>query len=652
MSDDLEPAQEATTPDHAAVRADATTPIGAPAAPSAPLTPGGRENPTTTSYEHEPAWSAAVAPAAPVVSTKPPRARRSRFRWAISIALVALIIATTAGVAAVITGQSTAATVLGYVPDHTVSYTEVRLDLPGDQRRAVGEFLSKFPGFADQTALESKLDQVLDDLVRKATDGSQTYTTDIKPWFGGELALAIGPLPPASSLKGDDAAAMGSFRGLTLLSVTDPVAAQAWFDAAIAKNGATTTTQSYDGAALTLFDKTGGVQAAFGIIDGKVAVAGDLVSVKAAVDTQGSGGFAKEPGPKAALDSMSDDHVGFAYVALHPLLDWSNDLATSLGSAAGGTSSSLYGTLDKALPEWGAYSLRFQSDAIVLEATGAVPETRVGPTQNRRSTVAQRIPGSALLAAMSNDLGTTLKQVLQLYRGDASFKPIMDQVDQALGLIGGADAAFGWAGDSAVVVSARDGTPEGGAIIVPNDKPAAQHLFTALRSFIAIAGAQQGITVTDESYDGTTITVIDLGDLSRLQSLAGAAGAPGAAGLPALPGHVRIAYAVTDDVVVIGSGSDFVKDVIDTTTETSLASNDRYSSLADRAGAVTGSTWVDITAVRGLIEKTAVGSGADPAAITKYQTDLKPFLEPFDAVYASSSTGNDLDRSVIYVTVK
>ncbi len=288
-----------------------------------------------------------------------------------------------------------------------------------------------------------------------------------------------------------------------------------------------------------------------------------------------------------------------------------------------------------------------------MEATSPVPETRFGPTENRRSTIAEHVPGTALVAAMSNDLGTTLKQALALYRGDPSFKPVMDQVDQALGLIGGADAAFGWAGDSAVVISAPDGTPEGGAIIVPNDKAAAQHLFTALRSFIAIGGAQQGITVSDQTYDGTTITVVDLGDVSKLAGMAGAAGGTGAAGLPTLPkGHVQIAYAVTDQVVVIGSGPDFVKGVIDTTKDTSLASNDRYSSLASRAGSGTGSTWVDITAIRGLIEKAAVGSGADPAAITKYQTDIKPFLTPFDAIYASSSTGNDLNRSVIYVTVK
>ena len=233
---------------------------------------------------------------------------------------------------------------------------------------------------------------------------------------------------------------------------------------------------------------------------------------------------------------------------------------------------------------------------------------------------------------------------------EPSLKPVYDQLDQALGLIGGADAALGWAGDSAVVVTAPDGTPEGGIVVIPTDKAAADHLFTALRSFIALGGAQQGVTVSDETYNGATITTVNLGDIHKL---AGAAGASGAAGVPPLPsGNVEIAYAVTGDVVVVGSGPAFVKHVLDTTKDSSLASDSRYKSLVDRAGNGTGSSWVDITAIRGLIEKNAVGAGADPATVAKYQTDVKPFLAPFDALYASSSTSTDLSRSVVYITVK
>jgi hypothetical protein len=642
MTDGLDPTQDAPTP----APTDATTRVEMPTTPGVPLTPAGRENPAATSYEHEVAW-AAVAPAAPVVSAAAPR-RRSRFRWAVSIALVALIIATTAAVAAIISGRSSDAIVLGYVPDHTTMYGEVRLDLPGDQRRAVGEFLSRFPGFADQSALESKLDQVLDDLVKNATDGSQTYTTDIKPWFGGELASSLGPLPPASGFVKGDPSAVASLRTLALISITDPTAAGAWFDAAIAKTGAKTTTEPYDGATLTLFEETDGLQPAVAIVDGKVVVAGDLVSVKAAIDTKGAGGFANEPGPKAAFASMTGDHVGFAYLGLRPLVDWSTELSGTMSSAT--ASPALSATLEKVVPDWGAFALRFQNDAVVMEATSPVPETRIGPTENRRSTIAEHIPSSAFVASISNDLGATLKQTLALYRAEPSLAPMLDQLDKALGLVGGADAALGWAGDSAIVVNATDGTPEGGLVVVPTDKAAADHLFTALRSFLALGGAQQGVTVSDETYNGTTITKIDLGDIGKL---AGMAGSAGATGLPTLPsGHVEIAYAVTDQIVVIGSGPAFVKHVLDTTKDTSLAADDRYTALVDRAGNGTGSTWVDITAIRGLIEKAAAGMGADPAALAKYESDIKPFLAPFDAMYSSMSTGSDLSRSVIYITVK
>ena len=111
---------------------------------------------------------------------------------------------------------------------------EVRLDLPGDQRQAIGAFLQKFPGFKDQAALDTKLDEVLDDLVREATDNQQTYTGDIKPWFDGELAYSMGPLPPAAALK-DPAKSIGDFRVLALVSIKDQAGAQAWLDAQLTK---------------------------------------------------------------------------------------------------------------------------------------------------------------------------------------------------------------------------------------------------------------------------------------------------------------------------------------------------------------------------------------------------------------------------------
>ena len=120
--------------------------------------------------------------------------------------------------------------------------------------------------------------------------------------------------------------------------------------------------------------------------------------------------------------------------------------------------------------------------------------------------------------------------------------------------------------------------------------------------------------------------------------------------LPLPTGHIELAYAVTDDVVVIGTGPAFVKHVLDTTDATSLASDPQYKRLADRVGPGTRSAFVDIAAIRGLAEKW-IASG-DPAALTKYETDVKPFLVPFDALFASNSTGSGLTTSTVIITVK
>jgi hypothetical protein len=299
-------------------------------------------------------------------------------------------------------------------------------------------------------------------------------------------------------------------------------------------------------------------------------------------------------------------------------------------------------SLLKLIPDWAAYWLRFDTDALVMEAAVPRPASAPGPTENRASKIGEHVPATAIFASTVNDVGKNLKQVLDAYRADPSLKSTIDQLDQGLALVGGEDAAFGWAGDSAIVVNGVDGTPEGGLIVAPTDAAAAQKLFTAIRAFIAIGGAQQGITVSDQDYNGTTITTVDLGDVSKL-----AGGGVQAFALPV--GNVQIAYAVTDQVVVIGSSPGFVKHVLDTTPSTSLASSESYKRLVGRSGTGTGTTFVDISAIRDMAEKAMKAS--DPAAFDRYTTEIKPFLDPFDALIASGSVSDDLARSVIIVTV-
>jgi len=584
------------------------------------------------------------APVVPVAATTS-GPKPSRGRWAAALIAAGLIVALTAGLVAALVGRSPDATVMGYVPSGTVVYGEVRLDLPGDQRQAVGQFLSHFPGFADQSALDTKLDEALDRLVADATKDQQTYTKDIKPWFGGELAMSVGPLPDPSSLKASGSAgAMDTGRALALLSIKDPTAAQAWFDAAFKGAGASPTTETYGGTTMTVFSSSKGPKAAFAIIDGKVAVAGTLDGVKAAIDTKGNSGFKDDPDVKAALDSAKDDHLAFGYVALKSMLDWTQQVGATvkgqLGSAA--PDAAMTQTMLKFVPDWGASWLRVENDALVMEATSPKTASTVGPTQDRSSEVTKHVPSSAVVVATANDVGKTVQGTLDLYKGDASLKDVTDKVDQALGVLGGAENAIGWIGDSAFVVDHPGDAIDGGLVILPTDAKAAGSFFTSIKNLASLSGAA-GVTFSERDHGGTTITVATI-------DLAGLAGSAPVQAFKMPISKIELAWATTGDVVVIGSSPGFVERVLDTTDGTSIASNDRYKGLMGRVGTGTSSLFVDITAIRGVAENFM--KGADATALKGYETDVKPFLTPFDALAASHSVGSDVNRSTVIITVK
>ena len=636
---DLDPTTSVPTPTSAT-----PAPVSpAPVTPT-PLTPpvwgdAAASYPTPQPYEPGVAWASAAP-----VSTMPARRRAGRLRWAAAIAIVAVVLGASAAVAALITNGASQSTVLGYVPPGSIAYGEVRLDLPGDQRQAVGAFLSKFPGFHDQAALDTKLDEILDQFIKKATNDKQTYTADIKPWFGGEIALTVGPLPPASSMT-DPATVTSSLRALALLSVTDPAAADGWIDKTIAASGIKTTTETYNGVSLTVVDAGTGPKIAYAVIGDKVAAFGDLASVKAAVDTGGKSGFASEPGPKAALASSGGDHVGFVYLALEPLLDWSTELNKAAASPSGATGVALDDSIKTAAAgvDRGLAELRGRRDGHRIDDTQGADADRSRPrTAPRRwSSTSRRRPSPPRSATTSARPSIRPSRSMRHSRHTrtCSTRSTRRSVSSA--------AAKARSAGSATRPSSSTTRAGRWRVASSSTRRTARRprrLSAALQALVGLGGASQGITIHDESYNGTTITIVDLGDASKLS---GAAGTSMALPLPA--GHIEIAYAVTDDVVAIGTGPAFVKHVLDTTEATSLASDPQYKRLADRVGPGTASAFVDIAAVRGLAEKAMAGGGLSGS---KYETDVKPFLIPFDALYASNSTSSDLNKSTVIITVK
>jgi hypothetical protein len=605
-------------------------------------------DPTTETTSTEvPATPIATTPLAPSGTPAGAGPRRNRVRWLAAAGIVALIVGVTAIATLTLTGSTPTSTVAGYVPGDSVAYGEVRLDLPGDQRQEVGEFLSKFPGFADQAALETKLDEVLDRLLSESTGGKQTYSRDIKPWFDGEFAFSMAPPTGVAATN----AATDTPRAVVLLSIKDEALARTWFTNALAEMGVTTVTESYEGVELLTFTNPEEVsgRAAFAIVDAKVAIVGDITSVKAAIDTGGGSPFAQDDSFETAKAAFEGDDIGFVFVDLRTLMDTALEMTESLASVP-----PLSGTLTALVPEWSAFRLRVEGDGLVMD--GAMPDVEAapGPSENHPNGVAAYAPPTTLAIAAGNDLGATLTETLALYRSDPAMAEAFKGIDESAALLGGLEKSVGWMGDTGLVI-ARDGdSVEGGIISIPADAAAGAQLLTTLRTFATFAGGQAGITVREEEHAGTTITIIDLGSAEDLAALAAGLG-----GVPvpddatsALPeGNIEIAYAATDGVVTLGSSPDFVKHVLDAGAGQSLADDARYAGLVGRVGSShTGVSFFDITAVRSLLESHLSEATADERA--EYEESIKPFLTPFDAFVAAGVIEDGLNENHALITVK
>jgi hypothetical protein len=617
------------------------TPSAAAPAPAGTLPPAGSA-PSPSPYE--PAESlpstrigAVGEPAATGTSAAATTSRsRNGLRWGLAIIGILVVVGASLLIVSLAGGRPTASIALGYMPATTAQYTEVRLDLPGDQRQKLAAFLANFPSFKDQTQLEPKLDEIFDRVVGAASDGKQTWTKDIKPWFGGQIAIGTGvPEPAASAASAALAPAMTQANNVLLvLTVSDRAKAAAWV-ASLATDLNRTT---YNGA--DLFTGPGADGKAAVAITDKVLLGGSVETVKAAVDGNGQGSLAQDADVKAALGQVDRDYVVFGFMKIRAYADAILKMAAT---AQPGLldNTQVDETVASILPAWQASTARFENDALVTSA--AYPSWAIGyDGTNRKSTLLDHVPAKAIFYAEAHDVGPALKALLDKFRALPEAKAAFTQFDQAISLLGGFDAVMGWWGDTALVVApGADGTIGGGLVVKPRDQAAADRLFTTLRGFLALAGSSAGINVHSEDHNGTSIVILDF------------SAAPGMTPGSLPPGYkAELAYAVTSDVVVLGYGRDFVASVLDARPGSNLASDDRFKKLLSRVGEDNlGLSFIDVTAIRGLVEP-LVQQAAPADAWTKYQTDLKPYLEHIDAVISSVRKDGALDRTQAALTAR
>ena len=569
-----------------------------------------------------------------VTVTAPARAGRSRVRWLAALVITALVVAGAAGATLLLTAGAGDPDVLAWTPADSVTYTEVRLDLPGNQEAELAKVMQAFPGFDDQAAFPTKLSEALDQLVKRVSNGTESYKTDVEPWFGGQLSVSIGPLPKTADAK--------AAHVLLLASVTDPAAAAAWADKLLTTSGATTSTDTYNGVTITTITPpassepaTAGVTGAYAVL-GPVIAIGDPASIKAAIDTKGTAGLPTNAQFKTASASVSGDRLGFAYVDTAALATGAQALAGDAATAM----PELPAALNDLSAPWVAAAIRAASGSFVIDAR--MPHIdKLGPAAAAESKLPSVLPPTTVALIEGHDIGASLERLKTTLAADPKLADGVTQIDDALKLVGGYKAVVDWMGEAGIAITRDGDTVAGGLVVTPTDKTAAEQLLTQLRGFVALAGGAGGIKVTDQDYGGVTITVVDLGDIG---ALAGAATGGTVSGVPA---NLQIAYAVTDQVVVIGSGPDFVKAVLDARTGDSLATSARFSAALGQVDAAHGSlVWLDVAGIRSFVEAQIPTSEQ-----TGYQADVKPYLDAFDAVMGTYTPGDTLDRATLVVRV-
>lgn len=603
-------------------------PSASDASPTAPYEPADSLPPTRVGH---------VA-ADGTATSLPPARGRSSTRWILALLGVLVVVAGTALIVSLAGGRPSQSIALGYMPPTTYTYAEFRFDLPGDQRQKLAGFLANFPGFKDQTQVDVKLTDVLDRIVRAASKDKQSWSADIKPWFGGQVAVGMGLPKAGSMLPGGMSQGMGATgleSALFAVSITDRAKAGAWI---VALDPSSINRTTYGNA--DYFDNADRPADFAVAVTDKLILAGTAANVKAAVDSNGNTAFAQDAEVKAALATVDTDYVMLSVIRTKAYLTEAVKAAASIQPGLlDGTQ--IDETLLAMLPPWQIQTARFENDALVAGSTGGA-YTIGYDAANRASGLVGHVPAKTIVYLDYHDVGPALKALTEKFRALPEAKPAFEQIDRTLSLLGGFDAVVGWWGDTAVVVSPlADGTIGGGLVIKPRDAAAADRLLTVLNGSLALVGGSAGVVTRTEDHKGTKVTVVDLSS----------AGGMSPQSLP--PGYkAEIAWATNADVTVLGYGATFVKEVLDAGPGASLGDDARFKGLLNRVGAENISlAFVDVAAIRGLIEP-LLSLGLPAEQMQAYTTEIKPYLEHLDALIGANRKDGPIDRGSSIITVR
>ena len=437
------------------------------------------------------------------------------------------------------------------VPANAVVYANLYLQPSTGQQMNLSGLIGRLPGFADDAALDEKVDQVVQNLLSMT---GIDYRAHVKPWLGDQVAAAAWPTG-ADALEASTA---------VLAETSDPDTARASLADLAADQGLSLTTETYDSVEVQVGDAM-----AYAVVDDMVVIGSDAEAIHAVIDTSsGDESLATKEAFTEATDGLPD-HLASFYVDLAALAEASGT-ATDLGGAT--TASAV---------------LVAETDGLLLSGSAPLSEVAGSPAaapEPEQGTLTEWMPERTLAEVTLFDVRGMLEQALAVagevpegeevagsldtIRAVAALALGVDLDEDILPLLDGETAvAFGGIGPTAM--------PSGQLLLHPSDPDAAVDVLRQVADRIGSTGG----TSSTETLEGIDITVVSV------------------------PDTIDVAFGIVDGVVVVGLNPGDVAAVAEARSSGfTLHGTGAYEEAFEVAGVRAGTeAWVDVGTLGGML---------------------------------------------------
>ena len=439
-------------------------------------------------------------------------------------------------------------------PPNTVLYANFYLQPSTGQQMNLSNLIGRLPGFADEAALDEKIDQVVQNLLGSA---GIDYRADVKPWLGDQVAIAAWPTGPDPTQAAT----------AVIAETKDPEAASASIADLIAGEGTTVSSETYAGIEIQVTETT-----AYAVVDGMLVVGNGAEAIHEVIDTAGGPeSLATQEPFVQAMDDLTDDNLASLYVDVAGLAE-ATGVAADLRGAT--TASAVLVAEEDGLLLSGSVPL-----SAAPAATGSI-----APEPAQPATLSGWMPERTLAEVTVFGLRGALEQGLAV----ADDVPEGEEVTSALDTVR-ALAAFAFGvdldadvlplldGETAVAVGgiSPDGTPSGQVLLRPSDPDAAADVLGRIADRIGASGG----SASTETVEGIDVTAISI------------------------PDTLDAAFGIVDGVVVIGLAPLDVAAVAEARADGfTLEGSSAYRRAFDVAGTRAGTeAWVDVGTIGGLL---------------------------------------------------